>query len=250
MKKKFLAFATVFALAAVAVVGGTMAYFTDTEKADNTFAVGNVNISLIEQQRNTSNSDMLSPYIDGSTLMPAVVVEGDEIVVTNNDNDPSNDVTLPVEANYRNYIDKIVRVKNTGKSTAYVRAFIAIPEALDDGMVHLVLGVDEEWEDLVPEGTAVIDGITYNVYSRVCTTPVESDTTTSPAFAGIYLDSDVDADENGNLMIDGKTVETKTYTVKGKVVIPVFAQAIQTAGFDTAAEAFATDALPANPWAE
>ena len=47
MKKKILAFAMVFALAAVAVVGGSLAYFTDEDETENTFAVGNVNISMI-----------------------------------------------------------------------------------------------------------------------------------------------------------------------------------------------------------
>ena len=126
MKKKLLGFAMVFALAAVAVVGGSLAYFTDEDEAENTFAVGNVNISLIEQQRNEQNPDMLSPYVDGSTLIPVVETEKEESpVITNGDEDETNDVVLPVEANYANYIDKIVRVSNTGKSQAYVRAFIA-----------------------------------------------------------------------------------------------------------------------------
>ena len=37
MKKKIVAFAMVFALAAVAVVGGSLAYFTDTDNKTNTF---------------------------------------------------------------------------------------------------------------------------------------------------------------------------------------------------------------------
>ena len=252
MKKKLLAFAMVFALAAVAVVGGSLAYFTDEDEAENTFAVGNVNISLIEQQRNEQNPDMLSPYVDGSTLIPVVENEKERPVITNGDEDETNDVTLPKEANYANYIDKIVRVSNTGKSQAYVRAFIAIPSSIDalDGGLHLSLGESESWEELKSEGTATINGIKYNVYSRINSEVVESWTTTSPAYSGIYLDKDVDADENGNLIINGNTVGRSTYTVEGKVVIPVFAQAIQVAGFDTADEAFAASGLTSNPWAE
>ena len=252
MKKKILAFAMVFALAAVAVVGGSLAYFTDEDETENTFAVGNVNISMIEQQRNEQNPDMLSPYVDGSTLIPVVENEKESPVITNGDNDETNDVALPSEANYANYIDKIVRVSNTGKSQAYVRAFIAIPSSIDaialDGGLHLSLGESESWEELKSEGTATINGIEYNVYSRINSEVVESWTTTAPAYSGIYLDKDVDADENGNLIINGNTVGRSTYTVEGKVVIPVFAQAIQVAGFDTADEAFAASGLTSNPF--
>ena len=254
MKKKILAFAMVFALAAVAVVGGSLAYFTDEDETENTFAVGNVNISMIEQQRNEQNPDMLSPYVDGSTLIPVVENEKESPVITNGDNDETNDVALPSEANYANYIDKIVRVSNTGKSQAYVRAFIAIPSSIDaftlDGGLHLSLGESKSWEDLIPAGTATINSIEYNVYSRINSEVVESWTTTAPAYSGIYLDKDVDADENGNLIINGNTVRRSTYTVEGKVVIPVFAQAIQVAGFDTADEAFAASGLTSNPWAK
>lgn len=48
MKKKILALSMVGCLAATAVVGGTLAYFTDQKQADNTFTVGNVKIDLTE----------------------------------------------------------------------------------------------------------------------------------------------------------------------------------------------------------
>mgnify|MGYP004643770801 CR=1 FL=1 len=51
MKKKLTAIALVVALLAVAVIGGTLAYFTDTDSAKNTFTVGNVKIDLIEQEK-------------------------------------------------------------------------------------------------------------------------------------------------------------------------------------------------------
>lgn len=48
MKKKIIALCLIVALAATAVIGGTLAYFTDTETVTNAFTVGNVNISLTE----------------------------------------------------------------------------------------------------------------------------------------------------------------------------------------------------------
>ncbi len=48
MKKKILALCLVIALAVTAVTGVTLAYFTDTDAADNVFTIGNVDIELTE----------------------------------------------------------------------------------------------------------------------------------------------------------------------------------------------------------
>ena len=47
-KKKILALCLIVCLLATAVVGGTLAYFTDSDEATNTFTVGNVDIDLTE----------------------------------------------------------------------------------------------------------------------------------------------------------------------------------------------------------
>lgn len=56
MKKKILALCVVISLAAVAIIGGTLAYFTDTDEATNTFTVGSVSIDLIESQYHRVNA--------------------------------------------------------------------------------------------------------------------------------------------------------------------------------------------------
>ena len=45
MKKKIVSLALVAALAAICIVGASLAYFTDKDNADNTFTVGNVKIA-------------------------------------------------------------------------------------------------------------------------------------------------------------------------------------------------------------
>lgn len=74
MKKKITAICLVVALAAVAVIGGTLAYFTDTtDEVTNTFTMGkNIDISLDEAP---------VELVDGE-LKP---VEGDDNRVTGND---------------------------------------------------------------------------------------------------------------------------------------------------------------------
>lgn len=48
MKKKIFALVLCVAMLAIAIVGGTMAYFTDTDAQTNTFTAGKVDISLDE----------------------------------------------------------------------------------------------------------------------------------------------------------------------------------------------------------
>lgn len=50
MKKKLTAIFLCVALVAIAIVGASLAYFTDTKSATNTFTVGNVKIDLIESR--------------------------------------------------------------------------------------------------------------------------------------------------------------------------------------------------------
>ena len=53
MKKKSILMAAIAVmLVAVLVVGGTLAYFTDTKSATNTFTMGNVKITLDETNVN------------------------------------------------------------------------------------------------------------------------------------------------------------------------------------------------------
>lgn len=62
MKKKALALCLVIALAATAIIGGTLAYFTDTTEAKkNEFSVGNVNIDLTEPEWKENDNHTLMP---------------------------------------------------------------------------------------------------------------------------------------------------------------------------------------------
>jgi len=62
MKKRILAIALVVCLLATALVSGTLAYFTDTDDATNTFTVGNVSIDLTEPKWDEAVQKMLRKY--------------------------------------------------------------------------------------------------------------------------------------------------------------------------------------------
>lgn len=91
MKKKILVISLAVALIAIAVIGGTLAWFTDqTQEEINTFTVGNVDISLSE----TFNA------ADAANIVPGRV------------------------------IDKEPKVTNIGSNPCYVRVKFTIPQGV------------------------------------------------------------------------------------------------------------------------
>ena len=76
MKKKLTLVVTCIVLVAAMVIGGTLAYFTDTDKATNTFTVGNVKIDLIEQQKGEKG---LEAFMQGKTLVPGKSNDGNAV---------------------------------------------------------------------------------------------------------------------------------------------------------------------------
>lgn len=237
MKKKLLAMCLVVALAATAVIGGTLAYFTDTDTETNTFTAGGVKIDLIEQQVGENG---LEPFEQDQVLMPIVgSAQGEK-----------DQYGQPVA---ENYIDKIATIENKGKSDAYVRAYFAIPSALDDGydtfnaglnVLHFNFGNNNgvstfgnEWNWKNESGTwkyyeTEIDGVKYNVYYADYTKILAAGATTEQFISGVYLDSHVD-------MVDGNYVDTRDpqadiSILAGNVKCPVMAVAVQAAGFDNA----------------
>ena len=244
MKKKIIAVCLIVALAATAVIGGTLAYFTDTKEATNTFTVGGVKIELIEQQSSEDGKSLVA-YENNQILMP---------LVGSVQNDPKNGVGQPTS---ENYIDKIVTIQNTGKSDAWVRAYFAIPSALDDGsdtfnaglnVLHFNFGnkdgattFGKQWQWKQTDGEwnyfeTTIDGVAYNVYFADYYQKLPAGATTEQFVSGVYLDSHVDMDANGNY-IDTRDPDADLSILKGTVKCPVKAVAVQAAGFDNAADA-------------
>ena len=77
MKKKLTAIFLCVALVAIAIVGASLAYFTDTDEATNTFTVGNVKIDLIESTYHRTGSDNAG---DTSVPDPTTKAAGMEFV--------------------------------------------------------------------------------------------------------------------------------------------------------------------------
>lgn len=95
MKKQVLAGALAASIAAVAIAGASLAYFTDTKEKDNTFTVGNVAIELTEPQWDAVGEKEAESMYAGEAVAK----------------DPT--------------------VKNNGANPAFVRVQVVFPEGVD-----------------------------------------------------------------------------------------------------------------------
>lgn len=213
MKKKILSIALVVAMVAV-IAAGSLAYFTDTEKADNVFTVGKVDITLNE--KNADGTD----FTQNQKLYPGTKTQ--------------------------NNIPKIVTVTNNqGSEDAYMWAEIWIPSALDDGddnsptapglgnSLHFNYAGNVVETKATYLGSKEINGAMYNGYVHF----VKNDTakaageTTGALLDQVYMDKGVVQGENGYLLIDGKTDYTGSWD------IVVYGVGIQANGFDSITDA-------------
>ena len=242
-KKKILVLALTIAMVAILAVGGSLAYFTDKDERTNTFTAGGVDIKLIEQQGNKDGTALVD-FEDGQTLFPIVgSAQGEK-----------NAIGQPIA---ENYIDKIVTIKNTGKSAAWVRAYFAIPSALDDGyetfnaganVLHFNFGNKDGvstignqwiWDDDTTTAwnyyETTINGVKYNVYYADYYQPLAANATTEQFISGVYLDENVDM-KNGEYT-DKRHPNADLSILKGEVKCPVATVAVQANGFDNAVDA-------------
>lgn len=251
MKKKIMTISLVVALAAIAIVGGTLAYFTDTDEETNTFTMGNVKIDLVETF--DEENAVLKP---GSQTM--------------------------------NKIEKKVWIENIGTEAAYLWYEWYIPAALDstDGStgtnntLHVnsngytwdkyrenseywpegqneALPIEQTWDHdpetelgitVGPEGyfgQETIDGVLYNKYVVLYHGIVDPKGKTTIAMNGAYLDSKVDFDGT-QYTINGTPIE---YDFTKDVNIIVKAYGIQAAGFDDVYAAYKAYQAQATPGA-
>ena len=217
MKKKITALCLCVALLAVAVVGASLAYFTDTDAKDNVFTSGKVDITLEEN------------FEQNSKLLPAT--------------------GSAQEGTLENGVTKEVAVKvETGSEDTYVRVHIAIPSILDDGADTFDAGKnvlhfnyapasigEGKWDWSKTTGapyegdwnfyTTTIDDISYNVYVVTYGTALKAgETTPEYAMHQVYLDSKV----------TNADIESINEQLGTDWQIKVIAEGTQSAGFDNA----------------
>ena len=260
--KKLLSIIAIAALSAT-VIGSSLAYFTDTDQAENVFTSGKVDIKIIEQQRKYDSNGVLlglEDFTDGAKFLPVVT------------NDTYDAYGLSLD---ENYVDKIITVQNL-EEDAYIRVFTAIPAELENlngvdslDVLHVEFGdifspvggktdsssVNADfanWTSNTLEHAGVkLEGYgdtLFNVYMHTYEKALTKDEITGSAcVVGMYLDANID--HNGtNYIYKQPTGDINITYDLTDIKIPVFAQGVQKAGFNSADAAFTAAGFTTNPW--
>lgn len=250
MKKKILALCLCVALVAVAVAGVTMAYFTDTDSATNTFTMGSVEIKLLESKLHRTGQDSFIKLSD-EELAQRVKASGMSNIPDNWDvftddaikADAANYATY-LEENGQNlvpgqYVAKCVYLENTGKSDAYVRIRLLFNSAITfthdmytTAAQQANSGKPAEFNMTQTQETR--NGVTYDVLTFTRVAPLEAGKMTEwNVFNHTGLQTSVTSEQVSALIESGAIGEDGSYD------IIVEADAIQAEGFDDAAAAWA-----------
>lgn len=217
--KKILALVLTVALLAAAI-GGTLAYLQDEDSDVNVMTLGNVYIEQIEQERDANGN--LVDFTQNKPAYPAVgpIEWADTGVVVNG---TEYKVFTP---DLKNVVDKIVTVKNTGKSDAYVRTVVAIeaPDYDPDNLIHINYnGADVESSAPIE---VEIDGVDYVVFAFTYKEALAAGKVSAPSLVQVFLDSKATNEDCAKF---GDTWE-----------IIVLSQAVQAQGFADAKTALDT----------
>ena len=254
MRKKVVALSMAVLMLAVCVIGGTLAYFTDTtEMATNTFTVGNVKIQLLESTlhrenagySNDATADDLNP--DNAELWSDVDKLGTPTSKYKAGNDCYTDAQIEEDAaTYQSVLaqhnklapsesyHKMPYVKNTGNNPAFIRIRVMFPAALDTAILNssmytsTAMKSGEFTMDYNKDNPVDVKGVKYNVYTFTRTEALQpKEMTYWNVWGTVHMDADVTNEEIAQLLPDG------TFNVL------VQADAIQADGFANATEAFA-----------
>ena len=275
MKKKITAIFLCVALVAIAVVGASLAYFTDTKSATNTFTVGNVKIDLIESKFHREGNDN-----SGDTSIPdpthkVTADDGMTYVTTGHTMFTDDEIKADAKTYATDYlavkgenmvpgrgVAKCPYVVNTGANDAYVRIRVMIPSAANNDFVAVENGgvIINQWctscigqgefidgkgggWDNAPaiERNVEKDGMKYDVYTFTRKEPLKAGAMTEWNVWNYIGISEKATNKDIQKAIDAgaiKVVETDGAKVMTLNVL-VEADAIQAEGFANATEAWA-----------
>lgn len=268
MKKKLVAIFLCVALVAIAVVGASLAYFTDTKSAKNTFTVGNVKIDLIESRFHREGNDN-----SGDTDIPDPTNIASGMTYVTDGHKAFTDAEIKADAaNYSDYIGKrgenmvpgrgvakCPYVVNTGANDAYIRIRVMVPSEANGDFVDVHNGgvITNQWcsscigqgefidgkgggwnnAPAIDKASVTKDGVTYDVYTFTRTEPLKAGAMTEwNVWNFIGIDKTATSDDVQ------KAIDAGAITATGDTMtlnVLVEADAIQAEGFADAAAAWA-----------
>ena len=243
MKKKITAICLCVALLAIAIVGATLAYFTDTKSATNTFTVGNVKIDLLESSLHRENAGVANGETSTSELWSNVDKEGSG----NTSKYKAGDTfytDAQIEANAAEYTcdnvqlipgrsyHKMPYVKNVGNNDAYIRIRVMIPADLDTAVLnssmYTTTAINNKEFTMAYDnsGTVEREGVKYNVYTFTRIDPLApGEMTYWNVWGTIHMDTTVTSAQSEALFGENGPYRNGVFPVL------VEADAIQAEGF-------------------
>ena len=277
MKKKITAIFLCVALVAIAVVGASLAYFTDTKSATNTFTVGNVKIDLIESKFHREGNDN-----SGDTSIPdpthkVTADDGMKYVTTGHTMFTDDEIKADAETYQTDYlavkgenmvpgrgVAKCPYVVNTGANDAYVRIRVMVPSAANNDFVDVKDGgvITNQWcssafvtgefidakgggwnnAPAIDKASVTRDGVKYDVYTFTRTEPLKAGEMTEwNVWNFIGINKTATSDDIQKAIDAGaiKVAETDGGAKTMTLNVLVEADAIQAEGFADAAAAWA-----------
>ena len=251
MRKKLLVLSLCVALAAIAIAGASLAYFTDTKSATNTFTVGNVKIDLLESSLHRENAGVANGATSTSELWSDVAKEGSG----NTSKYKAGDTfytDAQIEANAAEYkcdnvqlipgrsYHKMPYVKNVGNNDAYIRIRVMIPADLDTAVLnssmYTTTALDNKEFTMAYDnsGKVVREGRKYNVYTFTRVDPLApGEMTYWNVWGTIHMDTTVTSAQSEALFGENGPYPNGVFPVL------VEADAIQAEGFADATAAWA-----------
>lgn len=250
-KKTILVAAIAVMLVAALVVGGTLAYFTDTDTKTNTFTMGNVKIDLNEQQKGENG---LVPFDQNKQLVPGKSNDGNavsKIVTVSNKGD--NDAWVWVELKIPAYLVSKDYPKDESKNALHWNSYGCFNVEYNDGNYWSlatsdgIVGTDKKvtdsnmvavenglWNDYKYVGTVKEGGTDYVVIRTTMQKTLPAGMTSLPCLAQVYMDWRVTTNEDGTQYIlpAGDPISTNA---SWKVIVTAYA--IQADGINSVDEA-------------
>ena len=130
-KKRFVAILLCVTLVALAAIGATFAYLTDTKTVNNTFTMGNVAIKLDETNVNDPTGDRVTS--NAYSVYPGAVVTKDPIVHNTGKNAAYIRATINVENWMNNCAAYYPEFGIAYPSAGYEQSLLLLVDALGDG---------------------------------------------------------------------------------------------------------------------
>ena len=269
MKKKITAICLCVALLAIAIVGATLAYFTDTKAATNTFTVGNVKINLIESKFHREGNDN-----SGDTTIPdpTQTASGMKYVADGSKAFTDDEIKADAKTYQANYlavkganmvpgrgVAKCPYVVNTGANDAYVRIRVMVPSAANNDFVDVKAGgvITNQWcstsfisgefidgkgggwdnAPAIAKASVTKDGVTYDVYTFTRKEPLKAGAMTEWNVWNFIGINKAATSADIQKAVDAGAITATGDTMKLNVLVE--ADAIQAEGFADAAAAWA-----------